>query len=383
MNGAERSAAPAVEQAPWCLRFVGGSMRGRALPLKPGLNVIGSAAGSDVLLGGTEVQPRHALLTAGDWAVALQPVGEAPLRLNGRALEARRHAVVPGDRIALGGVEFELDRSGPRADAADPMFAVPEPAPAAAAQAPAAAAPPRGVAARVVGRVTGPYAAAFAASFVAAAALLWGTLGGPGAGARPGGPDAAEFAAIGRVLAGYPELALVALPGGGLRVSGFVESRARLAALEAALAPHRARLALRVHSVETLVDQARTFVADPGVAVEYAGGGKLRLGGASESAATQQKIARLAQDLHPEVLVLDQVSYRPQAAQAEREVAQTPWARWEGQLADRVVSLTEDGEGRRFLQLANGQRVYEGALLKSGQTLQLGPPETPNEGAAR
>lgn len=369
-----------VMTAPWCLRFVGGSMRGRALPLKPGLNVIGSEAGCDVLLGGGEVQPRHALLTAGDWAVALQRVGEAPMKLNGRALdEQRRRGIVPGDRIAFGRVELELDRATAPGESVDPMFE-PTPAdaaahePAATAEASARAEAPRRFGAR--------WAAAFAASFVLAGAGLWWLLGGPGAVAKPGAAEAAQFAAVGQVLAGYPELTLVSTPNGPLRVAGFVESRARLAALEEALAPHRARLALRVHAVETLVEQARGFVGDPGVSVDYAGGGRLVLGGASERGETPQKIARLAQDLHPDVLVTDQVSYRPKPAEPER-APPTPWARWEGQLADRVVSLTEDGDGRRFLQLANGQRVYDGALLKSGATLQLDSPDTIVDGGAR
>jgi type III secretion protein D len=35
-----------------------------------------------------------------------------------------------------------------------------------------------------------------------------------------------------------------------------------------------------------------------------------------------------------------------------------------------MVSITEDDNGTRFIQLANGTRYYEGAVLRSGAELQ-------------
>ena len=39
----------------WCLRFIGGAMRGRTITLKPGVNLVGSAGGCEVMLPGPDV----------------------------------------------------------------------------------------------------------------------------------------------------------------------------------------------------------------------------------------------------------------------------------------------------------------------------------------
>ena len=103
----------------------------------------------------------------------------------------------------------------------------------------------------------------------------------------------------------------------------------------------------------------------------FAGLGRVGGAGAAEDEAVRQKIRRLADDLHPAVLVSDQVQVRarPQADRsAEQQRAQ--WEAWQNVLPSRMVSITQDANGLSYIQLANGSRYYEGAVLKSGAELQ-------------
>lgn len=336
----------------WVLRFVDGAMRGRSVALKAGANVIGAAADCDILLPGAQAQGRWLELVAGDVAVALQRLGEAPVRLNDGEVDGARRGLAAGDRIALGGATFELDRRDAALDT-DAVFLV------AAAAAPAAA-PAR---AASLGRLW----AVFAAGFAASVGLLWWTLGP--AMARSPSAGAGEAAQLQRLLSDYPEVQLLHGADGKLQLEGFVESAPRLSALEQSLAPLGARVSARVQVAETLVERARLFVADPAIAITYGGNGKLLLSGATDSAALQNKIARLAEDLHPAVKVHDRVHYRPRASEPGRD-AQSLWTHWQELLPARIVSITAGAEGMRHIQLANGQRLYEGALLKSGARLE-------------
>jgi hypothetical protein len=38
-------------------------------------------------------------------------------------------------------------------------------------------------------------------------------------------------------------------------------------------------------------------------------------------------------------------------------------------LPARIVGVTDDGNGSRYIQLANGSRYYEGSVLRSGTRL--------------
>jgi type III secretion protein D len=203
--------------------------------------------------------------------------------------------------------------------------------------------------------------------------LMWWTVGTPNdAASRQNGGD---LSALRRELASYPEVELVAAAGDQMQLNGFVESQLRKQALEQLIRPYGHKVVGRVQVVEAVVEQARRFVADPGVAVNYGGKGRLVLSGATENAAVQERIQRLAEDFHPAVLVSDKVQYRPKKQEASGE-PNSLWANWQSLLPSRVVSITEDAEGMRHIQLANGHRYYEGALLKSGAELKL---VTPNE----
>jgi len=119
-----------------------------------------------------------------------------------------------------------------------------------------------------------------------------------------------------------------------------------------------------------MVEQARRYVGDPGVAVTYAGQGRLVLTGTVEDSAVRQKIRRLGEDLHPSVLVSDKVQYReksqPDNAGADQRAR---WDAWQSVLPARMVGITDDGSGLRHIQLSNGSRYYEGSVLKSGAEL--------------
>jgi len=171
---------------------------------------------------------------------------------------------------------------------------------------------------------------------------------------------------VARALAPFPELEAVAAPGGQVRVKGFVESRQRRQQLDQALAPMGRRVAIEAVAVDELVEQARRYLGNPALGVNYAGKGQLVVSGASDDDALRQRVARLGEDLHPEVLVSDHVSWRP-APPPDRDAAlRAHWEAWQGALPARLVGITEDEAGLRSIQLADGTRYYEGAPLKSG-----------------
>jgi type III secretion system YscD/HrpQ family protein len=347
----------------WCLRFLNGSMRGRTVLLKPGANELGSAAQCDIMLPATEVLPRHLVFSVGELAVAVQRVGTAAARLNGEEMPASRRTVVVGDKLSVGKLEFEIDRSYPVVEHADSMFLDEE----AADDAKAALPPPRPPRSRTV------LWGGFAALWLVAVVGLWWLFSPSGSVARPAsaGVDLAQLEAA---LSDFDEVEVVAGAAGQVQVKGFVESQVRKRALIEAVQPHGPRVAVNVHSVDDVVDQARRFIADPGVAITYAGKGRLLVSGSSDSASVRQKIQRLGEDLHPTVLVSDKVQYRPQARDDAAD-ARAQWAMWQNLLPGRVVSVTEDAQGLRHIQLANGSRYYEGSVLRSGAELKSLKPD--------
>jgi type III secretion protein D len=70
-----------------------------------------------------------------------------------------------------------------------------------------------------------------------------------------------------------------------------------------------------------------------------------------------------------------------QAAQAAAQAAQ--WAAWQAELPARIVGVTEDGNGSRYIQLANGSRYYEGSVLRSGTRLDRIEASHPQLGTGR
>jgi hypothetical protein len=69
-------------------------------------------------------------------------------------------------------------------------------------------------------------------------------------------------------------------------------------------------------------------------------------------------------------MVSDKVQYRPAPPRDKDAAARAQWAAWQELLPARLVSITESSDGMRSIQLANGNRYYEGSVLRSGAELQ-------------
>ncbi|MBX3621594.1 MAG: forkhead-associated protein [Rhizobacter sp.] len=334
-------------------------MRGRTLSLKPGANVVGSSGECDVMLPGGDVLPQHLVFNVGELVVSVQRVGAAAVELNGEPMQAPRRSVVAGDVLRVGSVELQLDRVYVTLQERDPMFAGPESVLPPAAQEALAVPAPRPL--RRVG------VAVVVLSLVGIVGLsVWSGRSDARRAATPG----ANLQAVEQLIKPYPEVEAVALAGGGLNVRGYVESRARREALRQALAPYGGAVSVNVVSADDMIEQARRFVSDPGVTIAYAGQGRLVVSGTVEDEAVRQQIRRLGEDLHPMVLVSDKVTYRPRPVRDDGGAeARAQWEAWQNVLPARMVGITEDASGLKYIQLANGNRYYEGALLRSGAEL--------------
>ena len=352
----------AGQPAAWCLRFLSGALRGRTIALRPGANVLGSGGDCEVMLPGGDVLPRHLAFTVGELAVSVQRLGAAGAQLNGEELPVQRRSVMAGDVISVGTIDFQLDHNQPVAaepEYADSMFAGIEMASAAAPQL-RTPAPTR----RARGRWLG------GGVVLLTLAGLLGVASWDAAGRRRPESDAPRMHDVEKLLAGFPEVEAVAGPGGALTLRGFVESHARKLALREALQPLGPRVELSVLSADEMIEQARRFISDPGVAITYAGHGRLVVSGISEEEGLRSQIRRLGEDLHPAVLVSDKVQYRARQVRDDGAHAREQWAAWQNVLPARMVGITEDGNGLRYIQLANGGRYYEGSVLRSGAELE-------------
>ena len=345
-------AAPDFVAHGWCLRFLSGAMKGRTIELRPGANAVGSAGDCDIMLPGGDVLPRHLVFNVGELVVSVQRAADAQVLLNREPMQQPRRSLAPGDVVSVGRIDLQLERSYPTPERADPMFAGPETVLAddAAAARPDAR---RGRGFRI-----------------GAALLLLACAGLLGVGLWAGGEDrppvAASPADVAHALAPFPELEAVAAPGGQVRIKGFVESRQRRQQLEQALAPFGRRVSIEALTVDDLVEQSRRYLGNPALGVNYAGKGQLVVTGASDDDALRQRVARLAEDLHPQVLVSDHVSWRAAPPPDRAAALRSHWEAWQGALPARLVGITEDEDGLRSIQLADGTRYYEGAPLKSG-----------------
>ncbi|CAN7449175.1 forkhead-associated protein [Variovorax sp. LjRoot290] len=348
-----------AQAAGWCLRFLSGAVKGRTIVLKPGINVLGSGGECEVMLPGGDVLPRHLVFTVGELVVSMQRLGTASARLNGEEMQQPRKSVVAGDIVSVGQIDFQLDRSYPVNAQEDRMFApahgaLPE-GDALARQAPSGT--------QRLGLWVGGVVALLAVLGLAAMSL------GGDRGALMNG-SSVNLAEVEKALAPFPEIEVIAAPGGQFGVKGYVESKQRRQTLEAAMARFGSKVSVNVHSAEDMVEQARRYVDDPGVAVTYTGQGRLVLTGTVEDAAVRQKIRRLGEDLHPSVLVSDKVQYREQPkAETKGDDMRAQWESWQSVLPARMVSITDDGDGLRHIQLSNGNRYYEGSVLRSGAEL--------------
>ncbi|MDH6594272.1 type III secretion system YscD/HrpQ family protein [Variovorax sp. TBS-050B] len=348
-----------AQAAGWCLRFLSGAVKGRTIVLRPGINVLGSGGECEVMLPGGDVLPRHLAFTVGELVVSMQRLGTASARLNGEEMQQPRKSVVAGDIVSVGQIDIQLDRTYPASPQEDRMFA---PAHGALPEGEALARPPASPAQRLGLWVGGVFA------LLAVLGLAAVSLGGSGTGAAGGG--SVNLAEVEKALVPFPEVEVIAAPGGQFGVKGYVESKQRRKTLEDAMARFGSKVSVNVHAAEDMVEQARRYVGDPGVAVTYTGQGRLVLSGTVEDESVRRKIQRLGEDLHPSVLVSDKVQYREKPkAEPETTDVRAQWDAWQSVLPARMVSITEDGEGLRHIQLSNGNRYYEGSVLRSGAEL--------------
>ncbi|WP_144299037.1 FHA domain-containing protein [Variovorax paradoxus] len=355
----EAAAANALATG-WCLRFLSGAVKGRTIALRPGMNVLGSAPECEVMLPGGDVLPRHLVFSVGELVVTLQRLGTASSRLNGAPMLAPRRSVVAGDIVSIGQIDFQLDRSYAPDPREDRMFAPPQ----------------RGTQQSDSGALGESAPAGRLGFWVAGVLVLAAVLGiavvlaGAGRWSIGDGSRSVNLSAVEKALAPFPEVEVLATGGGQFSVKGYVESRERRQKLEQAMAPFGRNVSVHAHTAEDMVEQARRYVGDPGVAVTYTGQGRLVLSGTVEDSAVRQKIRRLSEDLHPSVLVYDKVSYREKPKPENKDDdLRARWEGWQSVLPSRMVSITEDADGLRHIQLSNGSRYYEGSVLQSGAEL--------------
>lgn len=347
---------PPAPQDAWCLRFLSSGMRGRRLTLKAGANLLGSAPECELLLPDTDARGQHLSLTAGEVALTVRRLADAPVELNGTEMTADRRSLVPGDVLRVGGIDMQVDREyaqAPGDDAPDSMFLNEDDAAAAHAAARAH-----------TGRWWPRLAALALLTVFGVAAGAWAWR--PPSRAHDDAPGL-DMGRLRAALAEFPEVVAQPLDAAGVvRLTGFVESSERQRALAAAVRGLGGRVQVGVTPLDEVVSRAREFVADPGVAVSYRGKGHLQLTGASDQAGTRERVQRLTRDLYPMVVVDDQLTYKPVVRVAKSGSAVPDWA---DRLPARVVSITEGPDGLRFVQLANGDRYFEGAPLRNGGAL--------------
>ncbi len=203
--------SPPIPSTGWCLRFLGGAMKGRTLALKPGPNQLGSSGDCDLMLPGGDVLPWHLMITVGDLVVTAQKIGTASFALNHEDVDQARRSVMVGDVLSIGTIDLQLEPTFASVKPADPLFAASDGAPPGAPP-PASRFPP-GIGFRV-GAVL---------LLVSAVALFGLAMRGVGASAPAIDTSRASLAAVQRAIVTFAEAQVVALPDGRVAVRGFVE----------------------------------------------------------------------------------------------------------------------------------------------------------------
>lgn len=357
----------------WRVRFLNGALRSRTIGLKPGPNLIGSAQDCDIVLHG-DVMPHHLVLSAGEIAVTIQRVGAAVARINGEELSLRRRSGAPGDVISAGDVDFELARmaeDGKLDRTRSAAHSVRDPAaPPAKLQAQDAGAPSAGEA-RAGRALSKP------AFLLILAGAVIGTAGGfgwhafAGTTAQSASANAAttpDWRDVLPALEAYPQVLAAPEPNGKVTVKGYVDSRQGKAALVAQMQRFGDRVTVNVQVTEELLDEARRYIDEPGIEVRHAGGGQLIVSGRTMNEGVREKIRRLKQDLGPALSLRDHVQYGPDKALGDGD-GTIELATWQAALPSPVVGITELAANVRYVQLANGDRYYEGSQLKAGHEL--------------
>lgn len=345
----------------WTLRLLGGAVYGRVVSLRRGPNVLGSSGDVDISVPGADVLPRHLVLNVGDLAVSAERIGEAHVQVNGRDTTQRLFALAGGDILTIGSLDVELLRAAPvTSEATDTLFAWAESG-RRAAQAESDESVRRPNRWLVAGL------GALATVLLVGAGWLAATISHDG-----GTPRTAQVdpAAVRKTVSAYPELEVVSLPNGVVTVRGFVNSRVDRQRIVQALAPYGRGVQQQVRSADDIIEHIQRYVDEPGVGIAYQGQGRVVLTGTADPTVGRDKVKRVIEDLHPGVLVSDRIEYRETADSRRRKLSDGRLDNWQGVFPARVVSITEDGDGTRFVQLANGNRYFEGSVLKSGAEIE-------------
>ncbi|MFS8973362.1 BON domain-containing protein [Cupriavidus necator] len=354
---------PAQAASGWSLRFLGGDVYGRLVTLRRGPNVLGTAADVDISVPGAEVQPRHLVLNVGDLAVSAERVGEAAVNVNGRPTTQRAFALAGGDILTIGALDVELLRAQPGvSEATDTLFAWAESGRRAARDADAQQAAGRGPNRWLLGG-----AGVLGVVLLVSAGWMAATFANAGMAPRT---QQVDPAAVRKTVAAYPELEVVSLPNGTVTVKGFVNSRVDRQRIVQALAPYGRGVQQQVRSADDLIEHIQRYIDEPGVGIAYQGQGRVLLTGTADPVGGRDKVKRVIEDLYPGVLVSDKIDYRETADSKRRQLREGRMETWQGVFPARVVSITEDGNGTRSVQLANGARYFEGAVLKNGAEIE-------------
>lgn len=347
--------------AGWTLRLLGGAVYGRVISLRRGANVLGAASDVDISVPGDDVQPRHLVLNVGELAVSAERIGEAQVKVNGRDTTQRVIALAGGDILTVGSLDMELLRAAPAAsETTDTLFAWAESGRRAARA--DSDEPVRRSSRWVLGGI-----GVLVVALLIGAGWLAATLSQDGGFARTAQVDPA---AVRETVAGYPELEVVSLPNGAVTVRGFVNSRVDRQRIAQALAPFGRGVQQQVRSADDIIEHIQRYVDEPGVGIAYQGNGRVVLTGTADPVAGRDKVKRVIEDLHPGVLVSDRIDYRETADSRRRHLREGRWDNWQGVFPARVVSITDNGDGTRYVQLANGSRYFEGAVLKNGAEIE-------------
>lgn len=257
--------------APCALRIVAGLHRGAMLRLREA-TLLGSDADNDIVLCDPDVKARHAELRRVDGVWGLYDRADGSVIA---AFEVGRRGRFVRQRHALGAAQLVISQ-------AMPLDLTP------------ASRPSR------FGRLLAPALLVLAASLGAAVLVQVVT------------PASAGIVDGSRRLAaeGWPDVELVAAPNAPLTARGYVDDAASLAHLRRWLtSQHLGHAMVVVRTGAELAARVRDALVDTGLAVDYQGGGSVRVQGSSTRMAVRERLRRITADLAGVVRIDDRVAF--------------------------------------------------------------------------
>jgi type III secretion system YscD/HrpQ family protein len=319
-------------------RVVGGAHEGAKVPLAPGEYIIGSSEECDIILRDAAVAARHVVLTVGRATASVRLLERNTAHYRGRPLRGQRKMLADYDIVGIGDAEFCLH---PPAG---------ESAPADAGESTARQA---NIKRRGASRV--PYLTLGLALMAAGTWFAYATV-------TKHHDQLARTAArtqMERTLArmNLPDVRVAADRGGAVALTGFVPSREdakRLTREKGLLTPTAAQM--HFHVASDLVARVKEHVDDPNLKIDYVGGGKIRVEGATERSAVKEKLKRLSGELKGVAALEDRVTIVvPPPAPATPEIHALPF---------KIIGVYL-GAMAHF-QAEDGARYFPGGTLPDG-----------------